>query len=65
MTRCFRLLDDGVTAEGFQASDGRCVVLSVRVVTSPVVYANLEKVVDDWRSATLQWVDAAEVQAVQ
>lgn len=62
--RRFRLLDDGVTAEGFQATDGRCVVLSVRVVTNPVVYASLEKVVDDWRSATLQWVDAAEAKVL-
>ena len=62
--RRFQLLDDGVTAEGFQASDGRCVVLSMRVVTHPVLYPRVEKMVEDWRSATLQWLDE-EAKAAQ
>ncbi len=30
----------------------------MRVVTHPVLYPRVEKVVEDWRSATLQWFDA-------
>jgi hypothetical protein len=62
--RRFQLLDDGVTAEGFQCSDGRCVVLSMRVVTHPVLYATVQRMADDWRSSTLQWLDE-EAKAAQ
>jgi hypothetical protein len=61
MARRFRLLDDsGVCAEGFQASDGRCVALSVRVITQPVLYKSDDHVRGDWRAATFEWLDEPE-----
>ena len=53
----FQSEDVGVVAEGLMLTDGRVVVQSTRVVTSPIRYQSIEEVCYDWRGAVLEWVD--------
>lgn len=59
----FRLLQSGnetLAAEGLELSDGRVVVVAARVSMRPALYASREKMLSDWRSAVIEWVDMPE-----
>jgi hypothetical protein len=47
----------GIVAEGLQLSDGRVLVQSMRVRTSPVLYRTIADATYDWRGAELEWID--------
>ncbi len=50
-------LDHDVVAEGLQLTDGRVVVQSTRVTTSPTLYHTVNNAIYDWRGAELEWID--------
>lgn len=62
MQRRLRLLDQSerCVAEGFQASDGRIVVLALGVTMTPGTYRTIEKALEDWGRVSVEWLDGAE-----